>query len=98
MKVRFEGVELTVTQVGRSVTVSKVVGRDRRQKRNVDILSGRTFELEEPAAIALLSKMRRVADLSMTPCTCDYRHGFSDHAEHCQSVYVADGGCCFDDD
>lgn len=96
-RVVVEGVVLTVEQVGSSVHVSKVVGRDR--KRKLDITSGRQFTLEIPEAITLVQKMKSVAALQTARCTCDYRHGYSDHAEHCQSIYVAkyDGGG-FDDD
>jgi hypothetical protein len=82
-----DGVALTITQTGNSVHVSKVVGRDR--KRKIDITSGRQFTLVEPVAITLLGKMKRVAALQTARCTCDYRWGYSDHAEHCQSIHVA---------
>lgn len=96
-KIVVDGVELAVTQTRNSVSVSRVVGRDR--KRKIDITSGKNFALDAPAAITLLEKMKRVAALRTAPCTCDYRLGFSDHAEHCKSIYVArsDEGC-FDDD
>lgn len=92
-----DGVELTVTQTGNSVTVRRVVGRDRVRK--TDVTSDRTFTLDDPAAITLLNKLKQVAALQTARCTCDYRHGFSDHAEHCRSLYVAryDGGCGDDD-
>lgn len=92
-----EGVELTVTQTGDSVSVSRVVGRDR--KRKIDITSGKNFTRDAPTAITLVEKMKRVAALETARCTCDYRYGFSDHAEHCQSIYVAQSdGAGFDDD
>jgi hypothetical protein len=47
----------------------------------------------------LVKKMKQVAALQTARCTCDYRQGFSDHAEHCLSIYVAsDDGACVDDD
>jgi hypothetical protein len=97
LKIVVEGVELTVTQTGNSVSVHKVVGRDRRRK--IDITSGRQFTLDDPAAITLLTKMKLVAALQTARCTCDYRYGYSDHAEHCQSINVARyDGACIDDD
>jgi len=59
----------------------------------------RQFTLDDPAAITLLEKMKSVAALQTARCTCDYRYGYSDHAEHCQSIHVAkyDGGCLDDD-
>jgi hypothetical protein len=96
-KVIVDGVELTVEQTNEYVSVSRVVGRDR--KRKIDITSGRQFKLDEPAALTLVKKMKRVAALQTARCTCDYRYGWSDHAEHCQSIYKAeyDGGCVDDD-
>jgi hypothetical protein len=97
-KIVVDGVELTVTQTRDSVSVSRVVGRDRKNK--IDITSAKNFALDAPAAITFVDKLKRVAALSTAPCTCDYRLGFSDHAEHCKSIYVArsDDGACFDDD
>lgn len=87
IRIVIEDVELTVTQVGNSVSVHRVIGRDR--KRKLDITRGKTFELVNPVAITLLEKMKRAAALSTARCTCDYRYGYSDHAEHCRSIYVA---------
>src|SRR6267142_4124068 len=87
IRIVVDGTELTVTQTGNSVSVSRVVGRDR--KRKIDITSGINFALDAPAAITLLEKMRRVAALQTARCTCDYRYGFSDHAEHCRSIHIA---------
>jgi hypothetical protein len=43
--------------------------------------------------------VKRVTNLPTARCTCDYRYGFSDHAEHCQSIYKAsDPGGYYDDD
>lgn len=93
--------ELQLEQTGNAVTIKKVVARDR--KRKLDITSGVTFALDnstDPAAIALAKQLKRVAALQTARCTCDYRYGWSDHAEHCESLYVAayDGGCADDDD
>lgn len=91
-----DGVELTVTQTGDSVSIHKVVGRDRTRK--IDITSGVTFRPED-AAMALLKKLKSVAALQTANCACDYRYGYSDHAEHCHSIYVATyDGACVDDD
>jgi hypothetical protein len=92
-----DGVELTVTQTECSVSIHKVVGRDRRRK--LDITSGRQFTLDDHAAITLVKKLKQVAALQTARCTCDYRQGWSDHAEHCLSVYDArlDGECIDDD-
>ena len=98
VRIVVEGVELILTQVGDSVSAHRVTGRDRRQK--VDITSGLTFTLDQPAAaIILVEKMKRVAARPTARCTCDYHYGYSDHAEHCQSIYVAEyDGACVDDD
>lgn len=96
-KIAVDGVELTVAQTGNFARVSKVIGRDRRRK--IDITFGAEFPLDDPAAITLLKALKRVAATRTTRCTCDYRYGFSDHAEHCQSIHVAsyDGGYADDD-
>ena len=95
-----DGVELTVVQDGDSVTISRVVGRDRVRK--LDMTGGTTFNLTkeiDPPALALVDKLKRVAKYQTAPCRCDYRYGYSDHAEHCQSIYVAEyDGACVDDD
>ena len=92
-----DDVELTVTQTGNSVSVSRVVGRDR--KRKIDITNGRQFTLDKPAAITFIDKLKSVSALQTARCTCDYRYGYSDHAEHCQSIYTANyNGACIDDD
>lgn len=87
-----EGVELAVEQDQHSVTIRKVVGRDR--KRKLDITNALTFSIRErdnvdPVAIALMHDLKTVAAWQTARCTCDYRYGYSDHAEHCQSIYVA---------
>lgn len=99
MKIEVDGVELTVKQtlVKRNVyvKVSRVVGRDR--KRKLDITSGAETEVKD--ALGLLELLKRVAKYQTARCTCDYRYGYSDHAEHCHSIYVAeyDGGYVDDD-
>lgn len=99
-KIVVDGVELTVEQTGSSVSIKKRVGRNRERK--LDITSGLNFGLNDhrgEEAIALINNLRHVADLQTARCTCDYRHGYSDHAKSCQSIYVAkydEGG--FDDD
>lgn len=97
MKIEVEGVELVITQVNGSVYVSKVVGRDRTKKPAADIVHGR--QLKSLEVFPLLELMKRVATLQTKRCTCGYHYGWSDHAQSCQSVYVAkyDGGG-FDDD
>lgn len=92
MKIEVDGVELTVKQTIQGkrprrvyVDVKRVVGRDR--KRKLDITSGIETEVED--ALSLLSVLKRVAKFQTARCTCDYRYGYSDHAEHCQSIYVA---------
>ena len=94
-----EGVELTITQtkVKRDVYVkiSRKVGRDR--KRQLDITGGIETKVED--ALALVGVLRQAARLQPIRCTCDYRYGYSDHAEHCLSIYVASyDGACGDDD
>lgn len=92
-----EGVALTVAQTGDSVSIHKVVGRDR--KRKIDITSGVTFRPEDPVGISLIKNLKSVAALQTARCTCDYRYGYSDHAEHCHSIYVAKyDGAWVDDD
>lgn len=96
MRIEVDGVELTV-QVGDSVKIHRVVGRDR--KRKIDITSTLVLELAPSAAALLVKELKRVAALQTARCTCDYRYGFSDHAEHCTSIYVAKcDGAIFDDD
>ena len=94
------GVELTVTQTNRSVSIKRVVARDR--KRKLDITCGLNFGLDDHVgeeAIALIGNLKEVAGYRTAPCRCDYRDGFSDHAEHCESIYVAKyDGACIDDD
>jgi len=90
MKIEIDGVELTLTQIGRSVTIRRVVARDR--KRKLDITSAVTFGLDDhrdEEAAALIRTMKAVAAYQTARCTCDYRYGWSDHAEHCQSLYKA---------
>ena len=94
-----EGVELTVTQtkVKRNVyvKVSRKVGRDR--KRQLDITGGIETKVED--ALSLVRVLRQAAKLQTARCTCDYRYGYSDHADHCQSIHVASyDGACIDDD
>ena len=94
-----DGVELLITQtkVKRNVyvKVSRKVGRDR--KRQLDITGG--IETKAEDVLSLVSVLRRAAKLQTARCTCDYRYGYSDHAEHCQSIYVASyDGACIDDD
>jgi hypothetical protein len=88
-KIVVEGVELSVTQtlVKRNVyvKVNRKVGRDR--KRQLDITAGIETRVED--ALSLLRVLRQVAKLQTSRCTCDYRVGYSDHADNCQSIYVA---------
>ena len=97
-----EGVELTVTQttteLGTYVKVKRLLGRDR--KRRLDLTGGIATRLERGnEAISLLITLKQVAKLKTAKCTCDYRYGYSDHAEHCQSIHVAkDYGGGADDD
>jgi len=90
MKIEVDGVELTLTQIGRSVTIRRVVARDR--KRKLDITSAVTFGLDDhrdEESTALVRTMKAVAAYQTAHCTCDYHYGWSDHAEHCQSLYKA---------
>ena len=99
-RVVIDGVELTVTQTNRSVSIKRVVARDR--KRKLDITSGLNFGIDDHVgeeAIALMTNLKKVTGCRTAPCRCDYRYGFSDHAEHCESLYVAKyDGACVDDD
>lgn len=100
-KIVVEGALLQIEQTGNSVAIKKVVARDR--KRKIDITSGVTFELRDSgdrAAIQVAKRLKWVAALQTARCTCDYRYGFSDHAPHCESIYVAkyDGSYIDDDD
>jgi hypothetical protein len=95
-----DGVTLVVKQTNQSVSIKRVVARDR--KRKLDITSGLNFGLGDhrgEEALALIQNLKEVAHYKTARCTCDYSYGFSDHAEHCQSIYVAkyDGGCGDDD-
>jgi len=87
-----DGVELTaVLKLGLPVNISRVIGRDR--ERGVDITSGIIVDCAhaDPAALtfSVLDTLRRVAALPRERCTCDYGYGWSDHAKHCRSIYVA---------
>jgi hypothetical protein len=86
MKIEVDGVTLTVTQHKNFVTVTRVVGRDRKKK--VDIKNGRQFKMPKLAS-EFVDKLRKVAKLQTARCTCGYHYGQSDHYEHCQSIYVA---------
>lgn len=97
MKIEVDGVELTVMQDDDLfVTVSKVVGRDR--KRKVDVRKARTFAFA--GVLHFVSKLKTVAALQTARCTCGYHYGCSDHSEHCHSIYVAadDSRGDYDDD
>ena len=94
-----EGVELTVTQttIKRNVyvKVSRKVGRDR--KRKLDITGGIETKVED--ALSLVRVLKQATRLPTARCMCDYRYGYSDHADHCQSIHVASyNGACSDDD
>ncbi len=84
-KIDVNGVTLTVVRVGDSITVRKVTARDR--KRNIDLTSGVTSSTKD--FIAFVDTLKRVANLKVAPCTCGYSYGWSDHAESCQSIHVA---------
>jgi hypothetical protein len=90
VKIEVDGIALTVTQTGLTVRVERVVGRDRKTGR--DLTSGRSFDLDavEPDAIAVVRALRQVAARLTARCTCGYSYGWSDHAQHCQSIYVAE--------
>lgn len=90
MRVEVDGVSLILTQEKRCITVKKVTARDR--KRRIDITMGITFTLDDHVgeeAVKIAKTMQRVSAMRTERCTCDYRYGFSDHAEHCLSIYVA---------
>jgi hypothetical protein len=92
MKINVDGVDLivkqTVTDLGTYVSVTRVVGRNR--KRKINITAGISTQLQKKnEARHLLDVMRRVVKLRPARCTCDYGRGWSDHAEHCQSIYKA---------
>jgi hypothetical protein len=88
-KIVVDGDELTVrqtiTELGQYVCVTKVVGRDR--KRKLDLTGGIETKIDEP--LALIRLLKQVVALPTARCTCDYRRGWSDHAEHCTSIYKA---------
>lgn len=92
MKIEVEGIELTVkqtvTDLGTYVTVTRVVGRNR--KRKINITAGISTQLAKSReATHLLDVLKRVVKLRTARCTCGYHRGWSDHAEHCESIYVA---------
>ena len=99
-RIEVDGIELTVTQTGNSVSIKRKVGRDR--KRKLDITGGLTFGLNDhrgEEATILIRNLKRVSNYSTPRCTCDYHYGWSDHAEHCLSIDVAkEGGGYADDD
>jgi len=99
MRIEVNGVELTVEQTVVKkhtfyVKITRVVGRDR--KRKIDITSGIETEMEDVRH--LIQLLHRVSKLQTCRCTCDYRYGYSDHAEHCTSIYVAKEYVHYDDD
>lgn len=83
------GVELTIrqtiTDLGQYVCATKIVGRDR--KRKLDLTAGIETKIDEP--LTLISVLKQVVALPTARCTCDYRRGWSDHADHCTSIYKA---------
>lgn len=91
MKILVDGVELAVTQAGNgvftSVTARRVVGRDR--KRKLDITSAITSSLDGDPVLTVVRVLKDVAAMPTARCTCNYHYGYSDHAEHCQSIHVA---------
>lgn len=90
-KIVVNDVELTVTQTENSVNIKRVVAKDRIRK--LDITSGVTFSLNsciDPPGIELVHQLKKVANYQTAKCTCGYSYGWSDHAEHCQSIYVAE--------
>lgn len=91
-KIIVDGVDLTVeqttTKLGTYVTVKRIVGRDRKRKK--DMTGAVSTQLERGnEAVTLLDTLKEVAAFRTVRCTCDYRYGHSDHAEHCQSIYIA---------
>jgi len=86
MKIEVDGEPLVVKLAGDAVTVTRVIGRDR--KKQVDILWEEPT-VDRPSAAALLTALKRVAARQTARCTCDYAYGHSDHAEHCKSIHVA---------
>lgn len=98
-KIEVDGVELTITQTTVKqnvyVKVHRKVGRDRTRK--LDITAGIETQIDD--ALSLVSVLQRVAKFQTARCTCDYRYGYSDHAEHCQSIRVATSDeSSYDDD
>lgn len=81
------GETLTVAMTEDGVTVSRVIGRDRKNK--ADILWVQST-VDRPTPGALLDTLTKVAAQPTAHCTCDYRYGYSDHAEHCKSIHVAE--------
>lgn len=88
MKIKVEGVELTVSESeqGRVVAVTKTIGRDRKLKRDITDM----IQIHRPTTKELIDVLKRAARLQTAQCTCDYRYGYSDHYEHCKSIYVAE--------
>lgn len=97
-KITVDGVELMIEQtiVKKAVYVSvrRVVGRDRERK--IDITNGVKTEVED--ALGLVRLLKQVAAIKTAPCRCDYRYGYSDHATHCHSLYVAREERAYEDD
>ena len=92
IRIVVESVEMTVvqttTKLGTYVKVKRLVGRDRKRKLN--LTGGIETQLKRGnEAISLLTTLKQVAAFRTVKCTCDYRYGYSDHAEHCQSIHVA---------
>jgi hypothetical protein len=92
MKIEVDGVELTITRTASMLRVARVVGRDRKAKKDiinhVDVVDD---------GFLLLRAMRRVAKWTPEGCTCTYGYGWSDHDAHCKSIYKAQEYVDFDD-
>jgi hypothetical protein len=87
VKIEVDGETLMVLLEEDAVTVTRVIGRDRKNKTDI-VWSQPT--VDRPSAAALLATLKHVAARQTAPCTCGYHYGWSDHAEHCKSIRVAE--------
>jgi hypothetical protein len=101
-KIVVNDVELRVEQTDDVITVTKVIGKDRRIQKDIVHAVKSTFaslaKVDLPPAVAVVALLKRVAQTPTKRCTCGYRYGYSDHAAFCQSLYVASDPFLAEDD
>lgn len=87
MKIEIDGVEISVVAKGGAAVASRPVGKDRTKRPARDEMSA--MAIGDQSTIDALKRLKRFVAIPTAHCTCDYRYGWSDHAEHCKSLHVA---------